>query len=174
MRKMLYIATIVSFCNGLVGNLFAMESIQSLQLLDKSIFTLRLLSKLEQDLQTKIWFAEKKPLEKSLYQPILSQVREIKDTIVAGILDSSQFSTIATALLPPNTKTDRLSPPQKEALVMFISQLNKEGQVVSKPDSCLLAGALNILAEDDNTVSKFILAEMLKKTPKDFLEGSEF
>jgi hypothetical protein len=174
MRKMLYIAMIVGFCNGLVGDLFAMEAQQSLNLLNKSIFTLQLLSKLEQGLQTKIWFAEKRPSEKELLQPVLSEVCEIKDAIVTGILEGSQFSTMAVALLPPNKKIDTLSSPQKEALVMFISQLNGEGNIISSSDSFFLAGALNILAEEDNPVSKHILAQMLKKTPKDFLEGSEF
>jgi hypothetical protein len=87
-------------------------------------------------------------------------------------MDCEEFLTMVTMLL--EIKIDTLSLSQKEAIVMFVSQLDREGNVISNPDSYLLAGALNILAEEDNSVSKFILGRMLKKTPKVFLEGSDF
>ena len=153
-----------------------MELQQSLPSSSNSIYNaLLLILKLEQDLQTEIWFEEGlRPSKKDDSQSTLFKVTEVKNAIVRSILNDLPSSKVAMTFLPPNVSIDSLSITQKDALAMFVSQLDEEYNVVSNPDNYLLAGALNTLSVENNQISNYLFRQMLNKTPKPFLEGSEY
>jgi hypothetical protein len=76
--------------------------------------------------------------------------------------------------LPSGKEIKDLSDLQKDALVMFGLQLDKKGKLtITSP--YLLAGAINTLDNDrENPVSAFILEKIIKQTPDDFLQDSDF
>ena len=77
-------------------------------------------------------------------------------------------------LLPSQKRIDSLSKTQREAVVLFALQLDDYGKL-NNINTYLLSAAINILSEEScDSTSVFILGKMIEKTPKEFLEGSEF
>ena len=69
----------------------------------------------------------------------------------------------------------KLSDFQKVSLAMFLTQWDsKENCIKEIKSSFLLAGALNTLANKEDEISKYMLKCFIEKTPKDFLEDSDY
>jgi len=69
----------------------------------------------------------------------------------------------------------KLSDFQEVSLAMFLTQWDsKENCIKEIKSSFLLAGALNTLANKEDEISKYMLKCFIEKTPKDFLEDSDY
>jgi hypothetical protein len=104
----------------------------------------------------------------------LSLCKAFWSFLVNHTLSHGEMRSSISHLLPSGKQIEDLSDLQKDALVMFGSQLNEKGELtITSP--YLLAGAINTLDNDrENPVSALILEKIIKQTPDDFLRDSDF
>jgi hypothetical protein len=112
--------------------------------------------------------SDRAPLDKGL-----SLCNSLWRLLVDYTLSYGKVRLSVCQLLPPGKEIKDLSDCQKDALVMFGSQLNEKGELtITSP--YLLAGAINTLDGDKDPASEFILKQIISRTPRDFLKDSDF
>lgn len=114
----------------------------------------------EQALRGQMWGSEGE--DKTKIAKKVSLFQNLRHVLVEYVSKAHQPVSIK---LPSDKKIENLSDTQKEAVVAFELFVS---------DSCpyLLYSAVNILSEEkENSDSMFILGEILKSAPREFLEG---
>ncbi|MDR3187306.1 MAG: hypothetical protein LBT63_02685 [Holosporaceae bacterium] len=165
MKRVFYGFVFIGCLCPVMGGVLAMDDFAVASIVES-------LSRLEQKLygDKVIVDLSKKEGESKELETDIQEVRNIRFLIVKLACKYAALSV--EQLLPKDTKVDSLSPSQKQALVMFGSQINQEGKVcVSNPHA--LTGAMNILNGDISPISCFMLKVMVNKMPEELLDGFE-
>lgn len=163
-RKIMVVASLFALT---MGDVFAMNS------LDIAANILKTIIQMEQSKETEKWHLEgdlagnNEKILKCQYE--IDTIKQLRKNVVSQLYGIIQHPKLVE-LLPP--KKD-LSIPQQESLIMFVSQMDADGNV-KIVDPYLVAAPINILSIESDTTSSYILGKMIEKIPAEFLEGSDF
>ena len=131
---------------------------------------------LEKCLEEKQDLDIKKLLKMSIDEKRYNELVIIEYLLIDCILSTDKNVKKSQLLLPKGTTFQDLSENQRTALALFLTQWEGEEciKMVSIKNRRLLAGSLNLLAEEKDEVSQAMFRTFRSKIPQKFLEGSEY